>query len=220
VRPPKQLPVDQWSVSFAFSDDGQLLAAGDAWGKVRLWDLATGKDRLTLDACTDTDSCLLAWRSLAITHDNRLLATGGGLPGNHDLPEYEIVVWDLASGKPLATFKSAADVRSVAFSPDGSLLAAGDWAGAVNIWDVATQQRLGPPLKWGAQGVESLAWSPDGRTLAAGGYQSGITLWNVSVDDWLSRVCAAAGRPLSQTEWQQAVGDSAPYDPVCPGLSG
>jgi WD40 repeat protein len=111
-------------------------------------------------------------------------------------------------------------VRSVAFSPDGSLLAAGDWAGAVNIWDVATQQRLGPPLKWGAQGVESLAWSPDGRTLAAGGYQSGITLWNVSVDDWLSRVCAAAGRPLSQTEWQQAVGDSAPYDPVCPGLSG
>ncbi len=86
----------------------------------------------------------------------------------------------------VATLKGFPDwVSSVAFSPDGKLLAAGSYEG-VRFWNVADKADVATlPLKSGF--ARSLAFSPDGATLAVGGYQS-VRLFDVEqrqpVGEW------------------------------------
>lgn len=75
-------------------------------------------------------------------------------------------------------------VNSVAFSPDGRLLASCSYDNSVALWDVrrGEGERLighaGPLL--GVMGsVFSVAFSPDGRTLASGGNDDTVRLWDV-----------------------------------------
>jgi WD40 repeat protein/DNA-binding SARP family transcriptional activator len=67
-----------------------------------------------------------------------------------------------------------AQVYAVAVSPDGRLVALGDAAGTVTIFDAATRQRLGEyQLGEGPGGglVQTLNFSPDGGTLAVTGHE-------------------------------------------------
>ncbi|MEM1293565.1 MAG: NACHT domain-containing protein, partial [Cyanobacteria bacterium P01_H01_bin.162] len=63
--------------------------------------------------------------------------------------------------------KPLGGVASIAFSPDGRLIAIGDSNGAVQIWEVASR-RLIFLVKGHQNGVRSVAFSPDGKTLASG----------------------------------------------------
>ena len=71
-------------------------------------------------------------------------------------------------------------VFSVAFSPDGKTLAAGDLDGTVRLWDVATRRQLGSPLTSPTGTVQSVAFSPDGKTLASGSADGTVRLWDVA----------------------------------------
>lgn len=69
-------------------------------------------------------------------------------------------------------------ILSVAFSPDGELLAAGDSNGNIHLWRVESGQQV---LILGGHTnlVVSLAFSPDGQTLCSGSADATIRLWNV-----------------------------------------
>jgi WD40 repeat protein/DNA-binding SARP family transcriptional activator len=67
-----------------------------------------------------------------------------------------------------------AQVYAVAVSPDGGLLAVGDAAGTVTIYDAVSRRRLGEyQLGKGPGGglVQTLSFSPDGRTLTVTGQE-------------------------------------------------
>jgi WD40 repeat protein len=78
----------------------------------------------------------------------------------------------------------AGGVYSVAFSPDGTKLAAGSYDGPVCIWNVETGVFLHSSADH-AGGVYSVAFSPDGTKLAAGSYDGPVCIWNVETGVFL-----------------------------------
>ncbi len=70
------------------------------------------------------------------------------------------------------------NVRSLAFSADGSLLAAGADDGTVRLWDAKTGDTRAV-LSGHTDSVNAVAFSPDGALLASGGGDQTVRLWDV-----------------------------------------
>jgi hypothetical protein len=105
---------------------------------------------------------------------------------------------------------SGSPVASVAFSPDGRILAVGDSDGDVGWWDVATGQRTGT-LAEGAP-VTSVVFSPSGRILAVGDSGGDVGWWDVATGRRIG-LPLAEGAPVTSVVFSPsgqilAVGDS------------
>jgi len=70
-------------------------------------------------------------------------------------------------------------VNSVAFSPDGSILASGSLDQSIILWDMASVREL-RTLSGHTDSVQSVAFSPDGSILASGSRDDTIKLWDVA----------------------------------------
>ena len=162
--------------SVAFSPDGKLLASGSRDKTVKLWEAATGRELRTLTGHLDEVT------SVAFSPDGRLLASGSGGPINAILAgsfDFTIRLWDVATGQELRVLSgNLSHINSVAFSPDGKLLASGSGDKIVKLWDVATGHEL-RVLTGHLNRVNSVAFSPDGKLLASGSVDKTVKLWEV-----------------------------------------
>ena len=84
----------------------------------------------------------------------------------------------VATAQLKATLEGHTDnVWSVAFSPNGKMLASASWDQTVRIWNVNTG-RLLHTLTEHTNEVLSVAFSPDGNTLASADWDGTMHLWN------------------------------------------
>jgi WD40 repeat protein len=127
--------------SIAFSPDGRMIAAADEAAKVKFWDVASGKLVRTL-VLPRVEGATEQIVSLAFSPDGRRLATGEAKVDTARRQYHgEVKLWDLEAGRVLhETAAHVMEPDSLAFSPDGRLLATGGADGGVKLWDSALKE--------------------------------------------------------------------------------
>ena len=164
--------------SVAFSPDGQILASG-SWDKtIKLWDVNTGTE-----ICTLTGHQLKV-NSVAFSPQGQLLASASY--------DRTIRLWQipkrgegtLIQNRPcyslLGTLSGHAwAVLTVAFSPDGRILATGSDDNTIKLWEVNTGQLI-CTLVGHSWSVVAVAFTADGETLLSASCDKTVKLWRLS----------------------------------------
>lgn len=155
-----------------FSPDNQTLAAHDASEIISVWAVASGQRlnsyRLHLAAIQD----------LTFSPDGRRAISG--------CVNATVYWWDVSQPTHAqVTVRLVGHryrARTVAFSPDGALIASADFAGSLRLW----YRPNGTTGSWSSRelldaqtSISQIAFSPDGQLLAISG-DDGLRLWSLA----------------------------------------
>ncbi len=161
--------------SLFFSPDGKRLITG-ADGGIDVWDVPT-EERLTRISLPDDASGLMS-----ISSNNKMAAVG--------TREGVVILVDIEEGKIIRSLEGlGGDVKNVAFSPNGAVVAAcvrsyvalPDQARtAIKLWDVRTGELLNVPAMEGYIGeTYKVFFTPDGKLLVSVGGDNATRLWGI-----------------------------------------
>jgi len=193
----RQIAIEGFGVaSVAFAPDGKTLAAGVGDRTIRLFDPATGQERLPrlgheIALPPRQQGARLhkgydrAWAAacMAFSPDGKMLASGtegiGWFARAADVPP--IRLWDLASAQKIRAFRGhPIGCISLAFTPDGKTLASSGFEPVARTWDVATGREIDHRAGHASR-IQGLTVSPADGTVFTVSYGDGPVLhWNPS----------------------------------------
>ncbi|MCJ7568553.1 MAG: hypothetical protein MUO58_13530 [Anaerolineales bacterium] len=159
-----------------FNPDGKTLLAAGADGSILLVDLTSGTVKASLPTRHTKDIY-----SVGFSPDGALFASISA--------DDQVLLFDAVQRVFLKEHSSSDPAveetidftgsRDLAFSPDGSTLAAGFHDGTVHRWRIPSGQEIVPAFSGHTKRVFSVIFSPDGRTLVSGGYDDRLIFWDV-----------------------------------------
>lgn len=168
-----------------FSPDGDTLAIGGRDETLRLWDIRD-QERPVAASPTLTGAAGEV-RSIAFHPGGSLMAVAEGITGRG-----AVRVWDIRDKKhpqPLGSpLTMPSRVNTVAFSPDGTTLAAGSNDAVVRLWTMTDPARpAAAATLTGMTGwINAITFSSDGKLLAAANAAARVQAWDVTTRQlWL-----------------------------------
>ncbi|KAF7798736.1 hypothetical protein EIP86_009961 [Pleurotus ostreatoroseus] len=188
-----------WVAAVAFSKDGRYLCTCSDDETVQIWNWETSE---VVDHRFPEEMI----HTIAFNPVQTSQVVCGSLSG-------AIIMWDIAddgirvlwshNNVPAWTYGSR--VLSVAWSPDGALIASGGENGIARLWDARTGKPVGSPLEGHSDVITCVTFSPNGKYLASSSYDKSVRLWNIDT-------FAPLGSPLVQSMRPQAV-ESVAFSP-------
>ncbi|WP_287234779.1 WD40 repeat domain-containing protein [Microcystis sp. Msp_OC_L_20101000_S702] len=127
----KETKISEPTIIYAmnFSPDEKTLATAGEDATLKLWNLETGREILTLKG---HDGSLT---TTAFSPDGKSLVTASY--------DKTIKLWNVETGQEIRTLKGHDSyVYSVNFSPDGKTLVSGSWDNTIKLWKVETDSNL------------------------------------------------------------------------------
>ena len=150
----------------AISSDGKWIASGTWKGSgVRVWEAASG--RIVRDLATSESA------RVCFSPDNRWMVTGGT----------NYVVWEVGSWRrryALPRANAADSIGSIAFSPDGKILALVRSRASIELLLASTGERLARLEAPRSSNLYDLRFDPDGRRLFALEWDQQVQVWNLT----------------------------------------
>jgi WD40 repeat protein len=155
-----------------------------AWDHtLRVWDLATGETKMTLQGHT-------SWvTAVVVTPDGRHVVSGSA--------DHTVRVWDLATGQTKTTLQG--HTNAVVVTPDSRHVVSGSAGHTLRVWDLVTGQTK-TTLQGHTSWITAVLITPDGRRVVSGSADHTLRVWDLkdgkevlmfTVDGEVS-ACAAA----------------------------
>jgi WD40 repeat protein len=164
--------------SVAFTRDGKTLVSGSRDDLIKVWDVATGQLKKTLDNHKQSGGEKGDIYALAFSHDGKLMASGS--------MDTTIILWDASTFEPIRTLKGhTGPLREVNFSIDDKTLASAAEDGTFRLWDVASGENKVTRTDHHDNGgqVKGVVYFPDGKTIATAGTEGAIRTWDAQTGE-------------------------------------
>lgn len=169
-----------------FSPDGKTLASSGYDGTIRLWDTNNGK---LLQLIKDSDVIKVggAIYGIDFSPDGQILASTG-------YDDDQVKIWKL-NGKLLNILKTPQQqqkidnlqqkiVSSVKFSPNGKILASGNYDGTIKLWNFR-EGKLIKTIAAHQDQIYDIAFSSDSQMIASTSRDNTVRLWKLD-GTWLA----------------------------------
>lgn len=155
-----------WVLSAGFSPEGLLVAAGDRFGGLYVWETKSGKEFYTLRGHTKGVTGI-AWRA-----DSEAFATSS--------EDGTVRVWDMHTGTEVTKWDAHEDgAADLAWHASGALATAGR-DGSVKVWDAkgALTREVGRV----EGGVQKVAFTADAKMIVSGAWSGEVSVWPVAAE--------------------------------------
>jgi WD40 repeat protein len=137
-------------------------------GDIHIWDARTGKLIRSWQAHND------AIESVAVSSDGKFLASGGGVPS-------KVKIWNASTGALNQDILAhpGSQVKSVAFSPDGSRVVSCGADQCARLWDAVTGKEI-KVLQGHTSFVNAVDFHPDGKQVVTASNDATVRVWDLA----------------------------------------
>ena len=149
--------------SVAFNSNGTSLVSASTDKTLKVFDVQTGKERMTLSGHTEDVYCC------KYSHDSRYIISGSA--------DKTIRVWD-ETGDEIGVLSGHEDwVTAIAFSPYSRRIVSGSRDCTLKVWDSEKGVELAS-LKGHTKGILACEFTPDNRYIVSASEDNTLKLWD------------------------------------------